>query len=258
MPTELVFHPHAKINIGLFIKGKRPDGYHELETVFYPAPLQDKLEIKTNTSFTKNTLHVEGIALTDSPEKNLCIRAWKLLKEIFPSLPFVEIYLHKHIPVGAGLGGGSSDAAHTLLGLRTMFDLNISDKKLSNLAVQLGADVPFFLRNKPCFASGIGEKLEELELHIPYEIRLVTSPVFSDTTLAYKELDLKKCSTEKDLRNLIQKPIETWKGCISNDFETSIFARFPELLELKNKLYAEGAIYASMSGSGSALYGFFK
>lgn len=256
MPS-LTLRPNAKINLGLLIKGKRPDGYHELETIFLPAPLHDTLILTENSNLNTPELRLQGISLQGNPQDNLCIKAWKRLKEKCPNLPAVEMELEKKIPAGAGLGGGSSDAAFVLKGLIELFSLKISDKDLLNIAVSLGADVPFFLTNRPCLATGIGEILEPIDLSLPGEIRLVLPPIFSDTRLAYQHLDYFQTHPELHLMQLVQKPYESWKSEIPNDFESSVFQRFPELQSAKENLYAAGAIYASMSGSGSALYGIF-
>lgn len=255
--NQIHLYPNAKINLGLLIKGKRRDGYHEIETVFLPAPLQDELIILENQSLQTPALSIQGIDLPGDPSDNLCYKAWKLLRSLVPSLPAVQIHLTKNIPAGAGLGGGSADAAFMLKGLVTLFDLNIKQEKLMEFAVQLGADVPFFLENKPMLASGIGEILEPIEIEIPGEIRLLISDIFSDTKLAYQELNYAACHPELNLKEALRRPYPEWKNNIPNDFEPSVFSRFPQLASQKAAIYNSGAIYASMSGSGSALYGIF-
>lgn len=255
--NQIHVYPNAKVNLGLLIKGKRRDGYHEIQTVFLPAPLQDELIIRENQSLQTPALSIQGIDLPGEPSDNLCYKAWKLLRSLVPSLPAVQIHLIKNIPAGAGLGGGSADAAFMLTGLVTLFDLKIQPDKLKELAVQLGADVPFFLENKPMLASGIGEILEPIEIEIPGEIRLLVSDIISDTKLAYQELNYDACHPELDLKEALLQPYSEWKNSIPNDFEPSVFSRFPELAVKKAEIYQAGAIYASMSGSGSALYGIF-
>lgn len=256
MPESLHLRPHAKINIGLFITGKRADGYHNLQTLFYPAPLHDALVLTPIVGDTP-TLDVGGIALAGDVQQNLCLRAWQALRQLVPTLPAVHIKLDKHIPAGAGLGGGSSDAAFTLRGLVQLFDLVISKPVLHQLAVQLGADVPFFLYDEPMLATGIGDVLTPFALDLSYRIQLVTPNVVSNTVEAYRGLDISQCTTNKDLAQLLQLPIAQWRDAVVNDFEPSVFARYPMLAVLKQELYAQGAVYASMSGSGSALYGLF-
>jgi len=256
MNTIEVF-PNAKVNLGLNIKGKRADGYHILETIFLPAPLKDRLYIEENSSLISPEIVMKGIAIPGNGNDNLCVRAWKLLKQHTPALPAVHIVLEKNIPAGSGLGGGSSDAAFTLKALIEMFSIKISAKQLREISLQLGADVPFFLENKPVIAKGIGEILEPLDLELPGEIRIQTFPFFSDTRMAYAELDYEACHPNMDLSLCIESPCETWRNCIFNDFEPSVFRRFPELKYHKQMLYDAGAVYASMSGSGSALYGLF-
>ncbi len=255
--NQLHLFPNAKINLGLLIKGKRADGYHELQTVFIPAPLQDELIILENNSLQTPGISIEGIDLPGIPEENLCYKAWKLIKNIEPTLPAVQFHLIKNIPAGAGLGGGSADAAFTLKGLVQLFELKISKTTLHQLAIQLGADVPFFLENKPMLASGIGEILEPIEISIPGEIKIITPPIFSDTKQAYRELNYDKTHPTLDLKSVLQQDISEWRNILPNDFEPSVFKRYPELAIIKSELYDQGALYASLSGSGSAVYGIF-
>lgn len=255
----MLLYPHAKINIGLFITGKLPNGYHTLETVFYPIwDLKDELEL-TEKSGERSSIEIEGIKIEGNPDENLCIRAYKLLKKRFPDLPAVHIRLQKHIPAGAGLGGGSSDAAFTLKGLKTLFGLPISTAELAELGKTLGADVPFFLYDKPLFAQGIGTDFEEIDLSIldNYQIKLLTPPIHSSTVTAYKSLNISEINTEKSLKEILNQPLHTWKTDLVNDLEKPVFRLFPELPALKADLYAQGAVYAAMSGSGSALFGIF-
>lgn len=258
MLRSITIQPNAKINLGLFIKGRRPDGYHELETVFYPLLLADELTL-TESPATAPSIEVLGIDLPGDPNQNLCIRAWHAIGTIVQELPAVHIHLQKQIPAGAGLGGGSSDAARTLVGLNELFELGLSKEQLHQLAVPLGADVSFFLENRPMLATGIGEVLEPIEIDLNgYRLEWVLSDIHSDTALAYKGLDLTKCDPARSLKARISQPIETWRDTVSNDFETGVFARYPDLAAIKQSLYDRGAVYASMSGSGSALYGIFR
>ncbi|MES1215674.1 MAG: 4-(cytidine 5'-diphospho)-2-C-methyl-D-erythritol kinase [Bacteroidota bacterium] len=254
----MIVFPNCKINIGLRILRKRKDKHHDLETVFYPIPLSDILEIVTNKEpklshiipFTTSGLNVEA-----NPG-NLCIRAYKLLKKKFPDLPRVKIHLHKVIPLGAGLGGGSSNAAFTLKLLNTKFDLGLTNVQLLQYAFQLGSDCPFFILNKPCTASGRGEILKEIPLDLSgYTLVVVNPGIHIDTGSAF--LQIIPAIPEKTLAEIITLPIERWKDELINDFEKPIFMQYPEIVDIKDKLYIAGAIYASMSGSGSTVYGIF-
>lgn len=253
--NQIHLRPNAKVNLGLVIRGKRPDGYHEIQTVFLPAPLRDELILMENPGLQTPAISLDGIQLNGDPFDNLCYKAWQLLRGVCPTLPAVQIHLVKNIPAGAGLGGGSADAAFTLMGLKELFSLNVSPAQLHQLAIQLGADVPFFLENKPMLASGIGEILEPIEIDLPGEIRLLLPDVFSDTRQAYAGLNYANTHPNLDLRQTLKQSPETWRQDLPNDFEPSVFSRFPILARLKEQLYADGAIYASMSGSGSALFG---
>lgn len=253
--------PPAKVNLGLFIKGRRPDGYHNLQTVFLPVPqLHDVLTITPTPGANGPSLEVAGVDDVDLGllDDNLCIRAWHALKGHYAHLQPVHIHLTKHIPTGAGLGGGSSDAAHTLRGLIQLFQLHISKADLVKLSAGLGADVPFFLFDGPMYAEGIGEQLSPINLPLEgYSIKVITPAIHSSTAEAYRGLDLAACHTSQNLRSCLQQPLEQWRHCAANDFEPSVFARFPALASIKQQLYAEGAIYAAMSGSGSAIFGLF-
>jgi 4-diphosphocytidyl-2-C-methyl-D-erythritol kinase len=251
------FEPNGKINLGLIIKGKRSDGYHLVETVFVPIPLSDILEV-TPTDGKECEIEIRGIQVISQKEDNLCYRAWKLLRDHHPSIGGVKIVLTKRIPAGSGLGGGSSDAAFTMIALRDLFDESISMHELFLLAGRLGADVPFFLHNKPCLGTGTGTNLIPIHLPLPYEIRIITPPIHSGTAEAYRSLNLSAIDSSVSLREIIQLPVPDWKYHLRNDLEAPVFAKYPQLKEIKEKLYAEGAVYASMSGSGSAVYGLFE
>ncbi len=246
---------NAKINIGLNVVGKRPDGYHNLETVFYPVDMCDYLEITPATD-DETTLHVKGIQVDSSMRDNLVYKAYMLLKQDF-NIAAVNIVLEKNIPFGAGLGGGSSDAANTLKALNTMFSLGLTDEQLEQYAVRLGADCPFFIKNKPVYATGIGNEFHPIELDLSgYRIEVVKPDVNVSTAVAYRGITPKP--SDFNLFNLSRQPISEWKNFVKNDFEPSVFPLFPEIKTLKEEMYQKGALYASMSGSGSAVYGIFK
>ena len=255
----MIVYPNAKINIGLNVVEKRPDGYHNLETVFYPIGLQDILEIhkiEKDAPACGYRLKVTGTVLAGSPEDNLVVRALKLLKKDF-DLPPVSIGLYKHIPTGAGLGGGSSDAAFTVKTLNERFKLGLTIEQMENYCTQLGADCPFFVQNKPVFATGIGNVFHPIELDLKYkQLVLVKPDTFVSTKDAYAKV--KVLHPEKQLPELLSQPIETWKDTVVNDFEASVFSKYPEIAAIKDKLYDLGAVYASMSGSGSSVFGIFE
>lgn len=254
---QTTLYPNAKINLGLFIKGKRPDGYHTLETVLYPLPdLKDELSIKENT-IGECRIETTGIAIDSPTEDNLCYKAWKLLRERFPDLPGIDIHLIKNIPSGAGLGGGSSDAAFTMKGLREMFRLPVTDDGLAEIAAKLGADVPFFVYNQPLLAKGIGTEVSAIEIKLSHEIRLITPGIHSSTIAAYKALDYRQCGPHKPLSEVLTAPVSTWRMDLVNDLEKPVFEMYPQLADIKADLYDQGAVYAAMSGSGSAVFGLF-
>ncbi len=245
----MLFFPNAKINIGLNIVSKREDGYHNLETIFYPIGWKDVLEIVPSSTpgFKCTGITVEG-------GENLCEKALKLLKVDY-DIPDVFIHLHKNIPTGAGLGGGSSDAAFTLMGLNQLFNLGISKHELKGYALQLGADCPFFIDNVPSFASGVGEELIPLDLDLKgHYLVVVKADVFVSTSEAFSAVTPKP--SDFSLVDEIQKPLSDWR--LKNDFEDSIFKHHPKLLAIKNTLTGAGAVYTSMSGSGSSIYALFS
>lgn len=253
----MITYPNAKINLGLNITEKRPDGYHNLETVFYPIPLQDALEVKPLDGENEYLLKIAGTQITGEPEDNLVIKAYRLLKQDYHHLPSIDIHMFKHIPTGAGLGGGSSDAAFMLKLLNEKFSLHISVSQLEEYAARLGADCAFFIQNKPVFASGIGNIFEPIELSLKgYYLVLVKPDIFVSTKEAYALVKPQK--PQLSLKDIIHKPIEEWKNTMVNDFEKSVFHKFPEIAAIKDKLYDMGAIYASMSGSGASVFGLFK
>lgn len=252
----MITFPNAKINLGLNITEKRPDGYHNLETIFYPIPLEDALEACPRKegpgcySLSQSGLSIEGDA-----ENNLVVKAYKLLDETY-HLPPVDIYLHKHIPSGAGLGGGSADAAFMLKLLNRMYRLNLTDDQLEAYAARLGADCAFFVRNQPTYAEGIGNIFSPVELSLAgWQLLLVKPNIFVSTRDAFARI--RPRHPERNLRDLINQPVESWKDYMINDFEESVFPQFPAIGDIKTELYHLGAVYASMSGSGSSVYGLF-
>lgn len=253
----MITFPHAKINIGLQVTERRPDGYHNLDTVFYPIPIQDALEVVVAEDADYDCrLHISGITIEGEMDNNLVVRAYRLLACDY-TLPSVDIYLHKHIPTGAGLGGGSADASFMLRLLNDMFELGIATEQLESYAIKLGADCPFFITSKPVYATGIGNEFHPIELDLSgWYIVVVKPDVFVSTKEAYSMVKPEK--PEVTLDEKIVHPITEWRETISNDFEKGIFALHPELAEIKEKLYALGAKYAAMSGSGSALFGLFE
>ena len=259
----MILYPNAKINIGLNVIEKRVDGFHNLETLFYPVEAYDILEIVESDTLK---MFQYGIDYPGEVMDNLCVRAYNLLKSEY-NIPPVEIHLYKRIPVGAGLGGGSSDAAFTLKGLNDLFNLSIPDKKLWEYASMLGSDCPFFIYNKPMLGTGRGEILSEVEITdlSDYSIELVYPPYFVSTADAYRgivprngrERNGEKFK-EQSLVEMLKEPVESWKDNVTNDFEITVFNKIPQLAEYKEDLYKRGAVYASMSGSGSAMFGVFK
>ena len=254
----MILFPNAKINIGLFVTEKRTNGFHNLETIFYPVThMADILEIKqadapNGTVNFKNS----GLVIDCPEEKNLVIKAYRLLEKHF-TLPAVNIHLHKIIPFGAGLGGGSSDAAFTLVGLNSMFNLGLSQEDLEGYAAELGSDCAFFIKNKPAYAHGRGEILEPIDLNLDqYQILVEKPDVSVSTKEAYSGIT--PTPAPFDLRTINTLPIEEWRNKIVNDFEKSILIAHPEIAEYKDMMYKKGAVYASMSGSGSAVFGIFK
>ena len=250
---SMIQFPNCKINLGLSILAKRADGYHELETVFYPISISDALEILPSD---KLTLTQTGIAVPGDPDQNLCLKAYHLLKKDFPNLPTVQIHLHKNIPMGAGLGGGSSDGTNALLILNQQFSLGLNDRQLIDYASQLGSDCPFFVYNKACHATGRGEVLTPIALDLSnYQFLLVHPGKHISTAWAFQQLTPNTKS--ESIQSIIQKPMTEWKDLLINDFEAPVFKAEPTLSIIKTQLYQLGAIYASMSGSGSSLFGIF-
>jgi len=251
----MICFPNAKINLGLNIVSKRPDGYHNLETIFYPIAIKDALEV-VPAAEEKGIFKQSGILLDGNPEHNLVIKAYSLLKKEY-NLPRIDIYLRKNIPFGAGLGGGSADAAFMLKLLNNMYELHLSETRLEELASQLGADCSFFIQNKPVFATGIGNIFTSIGLSLKeYFIVLVKPDIYVSTKEAYELVKPK--TPDISLKEIIKNPPETWKDTMVNDFESSVFVKYPAIKNIKERLYDSGAVYASMSGSGSSVFGIFK
>lgn len=255
----MIVYPNAKINIGLNVVERRPDGYHNLETVFYPINLQDALEVKEIEGEAPESgyqLKVMGTVLDGTPDDNLVVKAYKLLKAEF-DLPPVSIGLYKHVPTGAGLGGGSADASFMIKMLNDRFHLSLTEEQMEAYCTRLGADCPFFIKNKPVFATGIGNVFHPLELSLKGKTLVLIKPdIFVSTKDAYAKVN--PCRPEQSLPELLSQPIEAWKDSVVNDFEPSVFAKYPEIAAIKDKLYDLGAQYASMSGSGSSVFGIFS
>ncbi len=270
----MVVFPNCKVNLGLHIIGKRKDGYHNLETIFYPLPWNDVLEILPLTLqiqqaitsspktikithqtddilFVQSGLNIEGDAV-----HNLCVKAFYLLKQHFPALPPVFMYLHKVLPTQAGLGGGSADAAFTLKTIATIFNLSIADNELEKLALTLGSDCPFFIQHQPCIATGRGEQMQPISLNLHHYTWVLVNPNIHIST-AWAFAQIKPVETNASLQHIIQQPIETWRDTLYNDFEKPVYRHFPAIQQIKEALYNKGALYASLSGSGSTVYGIF-
>jgi 4-diphosphocytidyl-2-C-methyl-D-erythritol kinase len=267
----MLIFPNCKINLGLRILRRRPDGYHDLETIFYPLPLRDALECirlapgDTHTAYDPADVGSKareprftsyGLPIPGDPDNNLCLKAWRLLKKDFPQLPPAHIHLLKNIPIGAGLGGGSADGAWTLKALDTQFHLGLSQEQFLHYATQLGSDCPFFILNTPSLGGGRGEQLTPVDLDLsPYTFALVDPGIHISTARAFS-----RCTPAEDpipLTTIIAQPIDTWRHQLQNDFETPVYRLHPELEKIKPILYAHGALYTSLTGSGSSFYAIF-
>lgn len=252
--NDMICFPNCKINLGLYIENKRNDGFHNIKTVFYPVALSDVLEISLSNTTTH--LNMRGIKIEGNIESNLCIKAYRLLSKDY-NLPPIQIELLKAIPHGAGLGGGSSDAAYMLKLLNNFFNLNINDLQLINYASQLGSDCAFFIKNKAVIASEKGDFFKEIELILRnYSIIIVKPPINVSTPDAYKWV--KPRNEIIDIEYIIMHSINEWKDLLTNDFEFSVFKKYPEIEHIKTKLYENGALYSAMSGSGASVFGIFK
>ncbi|MDR2586307.1 MAG: 4-(cytidine 5'-diphospho)-2-C-methyl-D-erythritol kinase [Prevotellaceae bacterium] len=249
----MIVYPHAKINIGLQIVARRDDGYHDIETVIYPVDLRDILEIKPSL---QTSLFLYGMPVDGQWQDNLCIKAYHLVQADF-DLPPVQFHLYKQIPIGAGMGGGSSDGAYTLRLLNDYFSIGINELRLQEYATCLGSDCPAMLNKRPLLAKGRGEVLSNVHIDLSQYYMLICMPSLSiSTAQAYAQAISKK--PKLPLGQLLNLPVGEWRGQIVNDFESILFPKYPVLQEFKEKLYKFGALYASLSGSGSALYGIFE
>jgi 4-diphosphocytidyl-2-C-methyl-D-erythritol kinase len=250
----MITFPNAKINLGLNIVSKRPDGYHNIETVFYPVRLYDALDIVPsiggNTTFTQTGLTMDG-----DPHKNLVMKAFQVLKTAY-DLPEIDIYLQKKIPFGAGLGGGSADAAFMLKLLNNFAGLGLSTEQLEAQAARIGADCPFFIQNRPVFAEGIGTLFTPITVSLEaYYLVIIKPDISVSTQEAYARV--RPSQPQESIRDIVRCPVPDWKNRLVTDFEPSVFAQFPEIAVLKQQLYDQGALYASLSGSGSSVFGIF-
>lgn len=249
----MIVFPNAKINIGLRVINRRADGYHNLETVFIPIQMKDVVEV---IEADKLTFSSSGIPIPGNSEDNLCLKAYHMVHRDI-AIPPVHIHLHKHIPIGAGLGGGSSDAAFLVKLLDKKFALGLGLERMEHYAKQLGADCAFFIHNQPVVATEKGDQFLPITLLLKaYYIVLVMPPIHVSTLEAYKNVVLSQ--SDQSLEEAISLPIETWKDHIDNSFEASIFRSYPSIGNIKSSLYEAGALYASMSGSGSSVYGIFE
>lgn len=256
----MIAFPNCKINLGLQVLQKRRDGFHNIETVFYPIPLKDVLEITPAQNAQQPAIHMYGVPLNGEASDNICIKAWLLLKKDFADLPAIEIHLLKNIPAGAGLGGGSADGAFMLQLLSNKFHLGLSPDQLIKYASQLGSDCPFFIINKPCYATGRGELLEPIMLNLSsYHVALANPGIHINTGLAFSQLIVNdSLMSPGNIKHVVAQPVETWKYNLVNDFEKPVFEKYPQIKALKENMYAAGAVYAAMSGSGSTVFGIFE
>ncbi|BAV04629.1 4-diphosphocytidyl-2-C-methyl-D-erythritol kinase [Filimonas lacunae] len=255
----MVHFPNCKINLGLNILRKRTDGFHDLETVFYPLPLQDALEIQPSRApaSSKVTFTASGLPVDGSPDNNLCVKAYHLLLSDFPHLPAVNMHLHKTIPMGAGLGGGSADGAFALRMLNQQFQLGLSQQQLIHYALQLGSDCPFFIINTPCWAAGRGEQLQPVSLSLKnYKLVVINPGIHVHTGKAFSLIT--PAVPPVSIQTIVQQPVHTWRNMLTNDFEAAVFQLHPEIAQIKEQLYQAGAVYASMTGTGSTVFGLFE
>ncbi|MGB8192346.1 MAG: 4-(cytidine 5'-diphospho)-2-C-methyl-D-erythritol kinase [Chitinophagaceae bacterium] len=252
----MIVFSNCKINLGLRILRKRTDGYHDLETVFYPLLFHDAIEaIRSEQPAMQFT--TSGIGIDAAPEQNLCMKAYDLLKQSH-ELPSLKLHLHKSIPAGAGLGGGSANAAFTLKLLNAKFNLGLKAERLLDLALQLGSDCPFFIINKPCIATGRGEIMDAIDLSPlkRYYIAIVNPGIHIPTAWAFSRI--KPGANGPSIKDVIHQPVHAWKDQLVNDFEAVVFDEYPAVKNIKEGLYNKGAVYAAMSGSGSTVYGLFE
>jgi 4-diphosphocytidyl-2-C-methyl-D-erythritol kinase len=249
----MISYPSAKINIGLHIVEKRPDGYHDIESIFYPIPLFDILEINKSQKFI---FTCSGIAIDGDRDSNLVVKAYKILQKLYALDP-VHIHLHKQIPMGAGLGGGSADAAYALKMLNQLFHLNIGTHQLEKYALEIGSDCPFFIDNTPKYVTGIGEKMEHIQIDLAGQYLYIINPgIHISTVEAYGQIIPKK--SDIDLITEASHPIASWQKSLENAFEKPVFTLHPTIEKIKEQLRKAGALYTSMSGTGSTVYGIFN
>lgn len=249
----MICFPNGKINLGLRITEKRSDAYHNLDTVFVPLAIHDALEFQeaTETSF-----FLSGDPVPGSPNDNFVVKALNLMRENFPEIPPQTIHLLKHIPNGAGMGGGSSDASFMIRALNETYSLNMNQDDMKKIALEIGSDCPFFIENKPCYGQSRGEVLTPLKLDLSeWEILVIKPGIHIPTSWAFQQIQVG--IPEQSCREIMELPVSSWKNILLNDFEAPIFKQYPSIATLKDQLYAHGAVYASMSGSGSSLYGLF-
>jgi 4-diphosphocytidyl-2-C-methyl-D-erythritol kinase len=253
----MICFPNAKINLGLNITEKRSDGFHNIETIFYPVGWNDALEvIEAKDSVQEFNLHLSGLPILGNTQDNLLYKAYQIIKQS-KKLPHLNVYLYKTLPMGAGLGGGSADAAFFINLLNNQFELNFTETERVEIAKQLGSDCAFFVKNSPVFASQKGDVFTDIKLDLSHlYIAIIYPNVHSNTKEAYSLV--KPQQSNKSLLEVIKQPILTWKNDLINDFEASIFNLYPVVEKTKNDLYELGALYACMSGSGSAVFGLFE
>lgn len=256
----MINFPIAKINLGLNVVSKRDDGYHNLETVFYPVPIKDALEVfPMEDGFPSDVrcdLKVTNLFIDGDEQKNLVVKAYNMIAQDY-ELPRVHVHLYKHIPTQAGMGGGSSNCAYMIRLLNEMFLLGMSDEKMIGYAARLGADCAFFIKAQPAYAEGIGEKLQPISIDLSGYKMLVVRPNIPVSTKEAFSLITPQVP-KKNCLDIVRQPIETWKDELVNDFERSVFAIHPEIGRLKEMMYEQGAVYAAMSGSGSSVFGLFS
>lgn len=256
----MISFPNAKINIGLYVKDKRSDGYHNLETIFYPVQLKDALEIIPTASLeNKVEFTSTGLTIPGEEKDNLCLKAIQILQKDFPVIQGLKMHLHKAIPLGAGMGGGSADAAFTLKLLNEIYELRLSNVQLASYAIMLGSDCPFFINNQSCFAEGRGEVLSPIQLNLEdYKFGIINPGVHVNTGHAFADLAKHKRKCQISLQKAIKLPITEWKENIFNDFELPVFEKYPEIRKIKETLYNSNAAFSLLTGSGSSVYGIFR
>jgi len=248
----MICFPNAKINLGLWVIGKRDDGYHTIESVLLPVPFYDVLEFKPVKEFSLKTY---GLPIGIESKENILFKTWKLLQQDY-QIPPLEIILLKNVPIGSGLGGGSSNAAFLIKSINDFFELGLENEKMQQLASEIGSDCPFFIKNKTSLISGRGELINPLKLSLTGLHLVLIVPGFGISTREAYSLVAPKASGS--LAEIVSKPVESWKKNLKNDFETTLFVKHPELKRLKEELYKSGAVYASMSGSGSSIFGIYE